>query len=241
VTALFAAGVAFPALALQAQEAAAGGVQGVVRALDNGELVRGAEILVDDVPVDTTDDQGRFAVDGVTPGSRRLAIRAVGFVASGRTLTIEAGRTVRLDLGLTRMVVELEPIDVEGIRIPPRRAQEVLDRMRRGLGTFLLRRDIDKIGVTETSSALASTGKVKLNVTSQGGRPVAQALMGRGARRCRPAIFLNGTPFQLYNDALDDAIPLEDIELIEIYEEFEAPGEFNVSGTGCGAIVFWMP
>lgn len=72
------------------------------------------------------------------------------------------------------------------------------------------------------------------------GRPTIQVLMGRGFRRCIPSIFLDGIRFQLVGGGqVDDIIDPHDIELIEIYGEFEVPGEFTNADVGCGVIAIW--
>lgn len=72
------------------------------------------------------------------------------------------------------------------------------------------------------------------------GRPTIQVLMGRGFRRCIPSIFLDGVRFQLVGGGqVDDIIDPHDIELIEIYGEFEVPGEFTNADVGCGVIAIW--
>jgi hypothetical protein len=67
-----------------------------------------------------------------------------------------------------------------------------------------------------------------------------QVLMGRGARRCVPSLFLDGVRYQTIPGILiDDIVHPHDIELIEVYGEFEVPGEFANADVGCGVIAIW--
>jgi hypothetical protein len=71
-------------------------------------------------------------------------------------------------------------------------------------------------------------------------RPGMQVLMGRGSRRCVPSLFLDGVQYELIPGVLlDDVVLPHDIELIEIYGEFEVPGEFSSADFGCGVIAIW--
>jgi hypothetical protein len=71
-------------------------------------------------------------------------------------------------------------------------------------------------------------------------RPGMQVLMGRGARRCVPSLFLDGVRYQTIPGILiDDIVHPHDIELIEVYGEFEVPGEFANADVGCGVIAIW--
>ena len=71
-------------------------------------------------------------------------------------------------------------------------------------------------------------------------RPTIQVLMGRGFMRCVPSLYLDGVRFPLRRgDQIDDVVGPRDIELIEIYSEFEVPGEFTNSDIGCGVIAIW--
>ncbi len=71
-------------------------------------------------------------------------------------------------------------------------------------------------------------------------RPTIQVLMGRGFMRCVPSLYLDGVRFPMRRgDQIDDVVGPRDIELIEIYSEFEVPGEFTNSDIGCGVIAIW--
>ncbi len=71
-------------------------------------------------------------------------------------------------------------------------------------------------------------------------RPGIQVLMGRGTRRCVPNLYLDGIRFQIVpGTLLDDIVFPHDIELIEIYGEFEVPGEYINADVGCGVIAIW--
>lgn len=70
-------------------------------------------------------------------------------------------------------------------------------------------------------------------------RSTAQVMMGRGMQRCVPFVYLDGVRWELYGDQIDDITEPQDVELIEIYDEYEVPGEFAQGDLDCGVIAIW--
>jgi len=83
---------------------------------------------------------GRFALTVLPPGLRLVLVRAVGYHALSVMLQFTAGETLGRDIGLEPMVVELDPIVVEGKPPPPPRGigrDAFEERRRLGFGQFI--------------------------------------------------------------------------------------------------------
>lgn len=95
----------------------AGGLHGRVRALlgrSGPTPAAGISVSVAGSPaVILTDDDGRFRLRGLPPGSHRLQFRVLGCLVSSEDVEIPAGEEVELEV-LVRPVIELEGFLVQG-------------------------------------------------------------------------------------------------------------------------------
>src|SRR5678816_4897404 len=62
----------------------------------------------------TTNDQGIFQITGLLPGEYKLAIQTPGFTAFSRTLRLEVGQQVLLDVNL-KVAAVIGTVDVSGL------------------------------------------------------------------------------------------------------------------------------
>lgn len=95
---------------LEAQE---GVVQG--RVVDGGTLepVSGAEVVVTDQGLgELTGPDGRFRITGVAPGDHTVRVRRIGFQDAQRSVTVEAGGTVTLEVEIRTSAVTLDDLVV---------------------------------------------------------------------------------------------------------------------------------
>jgi len=98
-------------LLLAALPAAAQQIVGAVTS--SAGPVADARVGVVDGPETVTDVEGRFALP-VPAGMHTLRVSALGFGATERELTVGAGETLRLDVGLDVSAVPIDPIVVTG-------------------------------------------------------------------------------------------------------------------------------
>lgn len=99
------------------------------------------------------------------------------------------------------------------------------------------RNPVSRNNPNQTSTTLNRAGTIPCQYLEA--RPTVQVLMGRGMRRCIPMIYLDGVRWQLYADQIDDIADPEEIELIEVYDEYEVPGAFGQGDLNCGVIAIW--
>ena len=81
----------------------------------SSEAVPGATIEVDGTRLAAVaDDDGRYRIVNVPPGSRTIIARRLGFAAMRRTVTIAAEQQTTVDFALERSVVALDQVVVTG-------------------------------------------------------------------------------------------------------------------------------
>src|SRR5687767_10972641 len=91
-----------------------GGIRGIVRdsqglAIIGAQIsIRGSQLIAE------TDDSGRFELAKVRPGMLSLRFRRLGYQPDTVDLLVLAGKTVPLDVTLSRLSVALTPIVVTG-------------------------------------------------------------------------------------------------------------------------------
>ena len=107
--------------------AQAGTIAGTVTDRGSGQPVSGAQIAIEGTTRGTvTQENGRFSIPGVSPGTYAVTIRRVGYIpATRRGIVVTAGATATVDealevsaLRLQSMVVTGTTDPIEGVRSP---------------------------------------------------------------------------------------------------------------------------
>ncbi len=65
----------------------------------------------------TSDEQGVFQISGLLPGDYELTVRAAGFAPSVRTLRLEVGQEMTLDVSLNLADVKNEQVEVHAVEV----------------------------------------------------------------------------------------------------------------------------
>ena len=202
----------------------------------DGEPVVGATVQVGERGA-STDLEGLAAFDGVGPGAYTVRISFVG------------SPPVELDVDLTGpgpwgLVVDLEEatgllggVVVEGTRLDRSRMARdgFFRRQRSGFGTVLTAEDLERRGAFALSGALQGVAGVRA-LRGLGG---AAAVSTRGG--CRMGVFLDGI-FAPDLTADLDAIPLQSVAAVEVYNGTQVPIQYQVRGrrgTACGVVLVW--
>lgn len=248
-----------PATTLEAQV-----LRGTVKA-DSGDVpIVGADVLLEGTEWRSrTDRAGGFRLFDIKPGSYRLLARAVGYRPLAAKAIIAVGDTIELDLVLTKLTVELAPLEVTAEKPEFRSAvmRGFDDRRSRGLGRFFTRTDLEKWDHGTVTGALRAVSGLRLvPLPCTGGYAVATGRggMGPGAPRivctgirgvsviqpaCYLSIYVDGVRIWTWGDQpppdMED-IQAMSLEGIEVYRgPSELPAQYQTTGSACGAVLFW--
>jgi hypothetical protein len=151
-----------------------------------------------------------------------------------------AGKTIPLEVTLSRLAVTLTPVLITGRAELTGWRAGFYQRKDVGAGRYFTREDIEKRNPSLMSDMFRMIPGVTI-VPSQG--IIRNQLRFRGARTgCAPLTFLDGAP--LSSGEFDiDALSPRSIEAFEVYTGTIVPPRFAVApGIGprtCGAIVIW--
>lgn len=202
--------------------------------LDADDLAR-AETL--------SDDSGGFHIEAPAPGSYRITADLIGF-ATIRSDLLEIGRGEEL---LVEVVMDVEAVPLAPLVVTGRNEtmsrylDEFYTRMERGrrtgLGYFIAREDIERRTTLESTDLLRTIPGVRV-VPGRGGRGASVRMTGG----CIPAIYLDGMQVNrppLSGTSLDDMVPPQSIEGIEIYRGASAQQGAYYDPGGCGLILVW--
>jgi len=216
-----------------------GGIRGLVR--DSGGLaIIGAQVTFPGTAlVAETDDSGRFELAKVRPGMLSLRFRRVGYQPDTVDLLVLAGKTVPLEVTLSRLMVSLTPVVVTGRAELTGWRAGFYQRKNVGTGHFFTSADIDKRNPGMMSDMFRMIPGVTVQ-PSQG--MIRNQLRFRGNRGCAPLTWLDGSPLAAGEFDIDNLSP-RSIEAFEVYTGSVVPPRFSVApGIGprtCGAIVIW--
>ncbi|MFW6157533.1 MAG: TonB-dependent receptor [Balneolaceae bacterium] len=99
---------------LLAQSAETGTIRGVV-VDEKDEVITGASIGIEtENKGDATDEEGRFLIEDVQPGSYRLIVTAVGYTRQAFDVEVKAGATAELDIQMETSRLEMDEVVVTG-------------------------------------------------------------------------------------------------------------------------------
>lgn len=166
-------------------------VQGVVRGADDGSPVIGAEIvLVGSGRSTVTDSSGRYVLQDVAGGDRRLRAHHLGFLPLEVDLSVPPAGVVAVDFHLRVRAFELQPIDATVAMMPVRTPPDAAAEEPAGLPARTVVRELGASpGVTEMG--IAAGAKALL-----GPDPPApdNVLYVRGAGAALDLVLLDGAP-----------------------------------------------
>jgi iron complex outermembrane receptor protein len=100
-----------------AVQAQTGSIQGVVRSADDGAAVEGANVWVVGTSLGVvSDEDGRFILERVPPGSHLLKLNRIGFAEGTAEVEVRSGEISRLEISLSLSPVAVGGISVTGSR-----------------------------------------------------------------------------------------------------------------------------
>lgn len=181
-----------------------------------------------------TDEEGRFAIDGVAPGPDTVLVRYFGFEPTSTVVELQAGHITDVTLLVSNTVLEVADLKVEVRRTYTGKLRGFEERRWRGFGDFITPQQIERRQPRVTSDMLRGIAGVVVG-SEQLGRTEVYFTKGGTAGRCYPTIWVDGQP--LYEINVDD-ISAPDLLAIEIYQgATEMPPQWARSS--CGLIIVW--
>jgi len=202
--------------------------------------VFGASVRIDGFPrFATTGPDGRFLLDEVEPGERRLVISIGGRATEPQAVALVPGRHTEIRIVMevpeddrsSDRAVRLPPLEIDITRTDhPGKLRGYFQRLISGRGRFITREDIERFSPTRITDLLRTVLGIRVHDERPGGEYVSSN------RGCILPVFLDGLP--VIGMSPND-IPAQEIEGIEIYRSTtETPSRFR-GFEGCGALVIW--
>lgn len=206
----------------------------VVRDSASGEVVRGAEVIVDAIGRSgMSDENGRAVLRDLPRGRHVVTVRAIGFRPVGTILEPGEVAAVTREFHLVREVPVLDSITVRG-RVPIRGAgvgaEGFEDRRRLGFGRF-----IDSTTLRANEHRDLPTLMSLAGIDHRGGVPVGQGPYGR---RCPMSVYLDG--HLLGRDVSLRSFTVFSVQAIEAYRRTaQIPAHFRRLDQQCGVLLLW--
>ncbi len=189
-----------------------------------------------------TDSSGYFRLNGFAEGEHVITARSLGFEPVSRRVRTGSEGVVGTTLVIGGSVHRVQAVRIIGEGLGDSRDLAALEdfhrRMRRGVGSFITRRDLET--APTLAPLLAKTPGVRLQTNMYGDQSITfarcQPGLGAGGNDKNPIVyFLDG--MRTSGDLLNVFRP-QNIEAIEIYR---GPSELPVDAMGdaCAAVFIW--
>src|SRR5688572_17455516 len=182
-----------------------------------------------------SDADGRFRIQGVSPGDHRLVARRIGFRPETLAVALPPDRGVEVQIRLRAAAFQVAPVVIaERARIMgPMRG--FWERKERGVGHFFTAEDIERRHPRAVSDLLRTLPGTRINYIS------GQSVITFRGMRCAPLIWVDGAPATAgYLDP--DLFSITSLAGIEVYPgPATVPAELTwVRGKStCGVIAVW--
>jgi TonB family protein len=212
-----------------------GGVRGVVRD-SMGLAIIGTQITMSGSQlVVETDDSGRFELAKVKPGMLSMRFRRLGYQPDTVELLVLAGKTVPVEVTLSRLMVSLTPIVITGRTDLKGWREGFYHRKKAGSGHFFTAADIEKRKPSQMTDMFRQIPSVRINPT----RGIIRNQLRFRNAVCPPLTILDGAPLAAGEFDIDGLSPFS-IAAFEVYTGSTVPPQFSVvTKRFCGAIVIW--
>ena len=212
-------------------------ISGKITEAESGKPVSDAEVSIAGGRLTRTSrNDGTFSLGEVPPGRYIMEIKHVAFTPRTDSLLVELGANTTISAKLSATAIKLEPITIE-VRSLLLEMSGFYERLARGGGSYVQRKDIDRMMPLIPSDILRSQAGLRLERRRSG---VGYIVTGRAG--CPVRYFINGA--RVGADFTIDDIPVEWIDALEIYRGAASlPIEFQLSSSDinahCGVIVIW--
>ncbi len=235
--------------ALSAQAA----ITGTVREDSTGLPLAGAEVSIEALSRRAlTDENGRYLLRDLAPGTRLLRVRLVGFQPIGVMVDVALNETRQQDIRLERVAVELEPVVVTAAA---KRARgmgfaEFDERRRLGFGKFLDSTELARNEHLRLADLIGRLPGVQVIRNRESAVAVSLSRVGPMGEQCVMSVYLNGArvfrspgvgvkPFMPPPD-LSSFVSVSELLGVEVYQSSgQVPIEYGGASASCGVILLW--
>ena len=202
----------------------------------DGKPLEGAQVYLVGTAVGArADSRGIFRLSGLPAGTQTVEVRLISYSPKRYTVDLSPHRESKLAAVMDAKAQVLGEITVQGK--PTSSIPGFDDRAKRGLGTFLNRKDIENRQSVLTTDLFRTIPG--LSVGFDGSNYVVQSARSAGGG-CQVAWYLDGSPYDNSSNDLDQMIRPNDIEAIEVYKSpSEVPVQFQGHNASCGTILVW--
>lgn len=178
-----------------------------------------------------TDEDGVYRISDVRVGEWRLEASALGYQDVTQTLIIDGASPFTLGVRLAPAALALEGFIVSTRRNPWLLDNGFYERQMRGLGVTYTGRELEEIGVYQTTDLFRRLSGVTFQLDGSLTSPYIQFRGG-----CGPDIVLDGLNMGP-RVRIDDLVTPGEIEGMEVYRGGGTPGLFSTNP--CGAVLIW--
>lgn len=245
--------------------ATAQSISGRITMGTSGLAVRGGSVILVDLSghprmAARSDSTGWYRITAPSAGTYKLRVQGADGLVQVETeqITLAAGGFSELNVALPLSTAALDTVRVSASRLidaPPGNKTKYDAFYRRkelGFGQFLMRQDIEKTGMNQTSDVirkvpgmLVSQSGTKVDIQSKrcsgssvpGGGNGGLGGFAKPDKKLEPMLFVDGARVRDV-ESLNDIHP-DQIEAIEVYQgAAEVPAE--AKGDACAAIFIWL-
>ena len=202
----------------------------------NQRPLRDARVTVRGTVARTTSNaDGEFSLGGLPLGTHTMEVRAIGFSPANVPVDIVSGLAENAEVELTPVAVTLDTIRVSAQRVyASRRLMEVERRSRSGMGHILNANEINKRNPWTLTDLLRTMPGIRMTPGKFMGY-VVRMREPHGMGFCAPSVIVDNIRMTIDDDfPLDQLVPMEEINTVEVYTNM-VPGEF-FNPNNCGVI-----
>ncbi len=208
----------------------------------SGAAVVGAEVTVTGTAArGTSDSDGRFALDGLPPGTQMLQVRKVGFAVYSLPVELSPKRVADVAVAMADAAQALPTVKVAGEFDAGLDRVGFTDRKRLTQGSrFMGPKEIEDSHPLMVTDLLRQLPGFKVT-SAASGRVIESTRAAAGTTAGCVTIFVDRQRFeQMESGDLDRALPVKIVAAIETYTALNSiPTEFTVNAVVCPTIAIW--
>jgi hypothetical protein len=213
------------------------------KVLDPGARpLAGARVALEaDDAATQTDNEGKFTLTGLRPGTRSLSVRRLGFKAVEVPVDLSSVAPRTVTVTMSRFVPVLDAVRISAIRELGLSRVGFTERRSAGNGKFYGPDDIAARNPQKLNSLLETAPYLRMGTDADGHRYVTGRLNGCVQYYVDGHAWYTGKGND-WQMSPDNFLSGAELAGVEIYDELSAPAEFHnfsSSGANCAVVVIW--